>query len=127
MPDTTLTLPWPPSVNHYWRTVRGRTLISRQGRDYRAQVEKLAAGLVTSAGRLALTIHACPPDRRRRDLDNLLKAPLDAMGHAGLYVDDSQIDSIHIVRGDVARQAGGYLLVTIGPSRACAFDPEVTP
>ncbi len=27
-----LTLPYPPSVNHYWRRVGLRTLISREGR-----------------------------------------------------------------------------------------------
>jgi crossover junction endodeoxyribonuclease RusA len=35
---------------------------------------------------------AFPPDRRRRDLDNLLKALLDSIEHAGVYEDDSQID-----------------------------------
>jgi crossover junction endodeoxyribonuclease RusA len=107
----TLTLPWPPSVNHYWRNIAGRTLISRQGRDYRAQVEKLAAGLAITHGRLAISIQACPPDKRRRDLDNLLKAPLDAMAHAGLYADDSQIDQLAVHRGAVV--AGGRLVVTL--------------
>ena len=27
-----LTLPYPPSINHYWRRVGPRTLISREGR-----------------------------------------------------------------------------------------------
>ena len=35
---------------------------------------------------------AFPPDRRRRDLDNLLKPALDALQHAGVYEDDSQVD-----------------------------------
>ena len=35
------TLPWPPSVNHYWRTphrgpLAGRTMISAEGRTYRS-------------------------------------------------------------------------------------------
>jgi hypothetical protein len=29
-----LTLPYPPSVNHYYRRVGPRTLISREGREY---------------------------------------------------------------------------------------------
>ncbi|AKC12291.1 TPA: RusA family crossover junction endodeoxyribonuclease [Escherichia coli] len=36
---------------------------------------------------------------RRRDLDNILKAPLDALTHAGLLIDDEQFDEINIVRG----------------------------
>ncbi|EGM8635893.1 RusA family crossover junction endodeoxyribonuclease, partial [Escherichia coli] len=35
----------------------------------------------------------------RRDLDNILKAPLDALTHAGLLMDDEQFDEINIVRG----------------------------
>ena len=36
-------------------------------------------------------IEAWMPDKRVRDLDNLLKAPLDALTRAGFWVDDSQI------------------------------------
>ncbi|EOO4515428.1 hypothetical protein ACSIMR_005209, partial [Escherichia coli] len=31
--------------------------------------------------------------------DNILKAPLDALTHAGLLIDDEQFDEINIVRG----------------------------
>ena len=31
-----LELPYPPSVNTYWRSVAGRVLISKAGRMYRA-------------------------------------------------------------------------------------------
>jgi crossover junction endodeoxyribonuclease RusA len=60
---------------------------------------------------LAVHITACPPDNRRRDLDNLLKATLDAMQHAGLYDDDSQIDSLKITRGPVEKP--GCLRITL--------------
>lgn len=113
-----LTLPWPPSVNRYWRSVvvkrRVRVLISSEGRQYRKRVlDEMVyrPKLYGPAVRLAVCIMACPPDRRRRDLDNALKAPLDAMMHAGLYADDSQIDSLTIERGPVVR--GGELRVSV--------------
>jgi Holliday junction resolvase RusA-like endonuclease len=36
-----VTLPFPPSVNTYWRTFRGRMIISAKGREYREVVENL--------------------------------------------------------------------------------------
>lgn len=96
----TIALPWPPSINHYWRHVGNRTLISREGRDYRERVFRTLArrNIPTLEGRLAVAMNAWPPDRRRRDLDNLPKAVLDACQHASLYADDSQVDLLLIKR-----------------------------
>jgi crossover junction endodeoxyribonuclease RusA len=111
----TLELPYPPSVNHYWRRVGARTLISREGRRFRARV---AAHLATRRIRRldgALDVHVTvhPPDRRRRDLDNAMKALLDALAHGGVYEDDGQIDRLEIVRGDVVPE--GKVVVRIAP------------
>lgn len=107
-----VTLPWPPSVNQYWRTFKGRMLLSAKGREYRQTV--LANALAErfpkyGDSRMAVEIVAYPPDRRRRDLDNLLKGLLDAMQAAGVYDDDSQIDSLCIRREAVT--AGGKVEV----------------
>jgi crossover junction endodeoxyribonuclease RusA len=93
-----LELPYPPSVNHYWRHVGPRVLVSRDGRAYQRAV-MLACGRQQGYGmsRLAVTVDAYPPDRRRRDLDNLGKALFDALGKAGLYHDDSQIRDLHLL------------------------------
>ena len=91
-------LPYPPSINHYYRRVGNRTLISREGRAYRVSVCAILAdlGVRPLAGPLELWIEAFPPDRRRRDADNLLKSTLDALEHGGLYHDDGQIKSLHV-------------------------------
>jgi len=95
-----LSLPWPPSINHYYRRVGNRTLISRPGRNYRRTVVRQLRPHFREPlrGRLGVTIHAHPPDKRRRDLDNAQKALLDALQHAGVYADDSQIDALAIHR-----------------------------
>ncbi|WP_407229124.1 RusA family crossover junction endodeoxyribonuclease [Escherichia coli] len=65
------------------------------------------------SGRLAIKVIAEPPDKRRRDLDNILKAPLDALTHAGVLMDDEQFDEINIVRGQPV--SGGRMGVKIYP------------
>ena len=86
-------LPWPPSVNHYYRRVGHRTLISREGRKYRQEVCAILRHLHTRPlqGDLSMTVDAHPPDNRRRDLDNIQKSLWDALQYGGAYQDDSQI------------------------------------
>jgi crossover junction endodeoxyribonuclease RusA len=62
-------------------------------------------------GRLAVAMDAFPPDRRRRDLDNIQKASLDSMQHAGIYEDDSQVDLL-VTRRKLPIP-GGQLVVQI--------------
>jgi crossover junction endodeoxyribonuclease RusA len=111
----TLVLPYPPSVNHYWRTFRGRMLISEKGRSYRQAVNTVCSlyrkNVATLRGRLEVTIWVRAPDRRRRDLDNVPKAVLDALQHAGVYADDGQIDRLVVEREGPTHD--GSLLVEI--------------
>ena len=91
-------LPYPPSINHYWRRVGPRTLISREGRRFRQRVLAILAalGVEPLLGRLAVQGEDFPPDGRRRDIDNVQKALLDALQHGGAYADDSQIVQLAI-------------------------------
>lgn len=119
MNDITIELPWPPSTNRIWRNVvvRGRpqTLLSVEGRQFRTLAAQhcLIARVAGKnlAGRLDVSLVAMPPDRRARDLDNVLKATLDALTHAGVWLDDSQIDRLTVSRGEITK--GGRLVVTI--------------
>jgi len=110
-------LPFPPSVNRYWRHVAigrsVRAITSEAGRKYRKEVVALLGGAAkyTDKQRLAITLWAYPPDRRRRDLDNLPKAVLDAIEAAGVVEDDSQFDELHVVRCGVVE--GGRVVVEI--------------
>lgn len=109
-----LTLPWPPTMNTYWRNVANKTLISKEGRDYRRAVVRYVVDnrdIAALRGRLAVSIVAYQPDKRQRDLDNLLKAPLDALEKAGVYLSDSQIDALSIRRE--YDKANPCLVVTI--------------
>lgn len=119
-PDVvTLVLPFPPTVNTYWRSVylprqrRSQVLISERGRTYRKDVIAIvkARQIKPLLGDLRVDALFNPPDRLRRDLDNLPKALLDALAHAGLFEDDSQIREMHLRFGSVLR--GGQAVVRV--------------
>jgi Holliday junction resolvase RusA-like endonuclease len=97
-------------MNHYWRHVGPRILISREGRTFRTNVCALLGGggprKPPAGGRIALAMDAFPPDARRRDLDNLLKPVLDALQHGSIYEDDSQVDLLVVRRCRTDRPRG---------------------
>lgn len=106
MTSYTLTTHWPPTVNTYYRSAGGKVLISASGRSYRASV---AVSVMASrargqlprmpiAGRLSVRLDLYQADARKRDIDNLPKALLDSLTKARVWIDDSQIDQLFIVR-----------------------------
>ncbi len=56
-------------------------------------------------------IWVSPPDKRKRDLDNLVKATQDALQEAGCYENDCQIFGLHVERGEIIK--GGKVRVMI--------------
>jgi Holliday junction resolvase RusA-like endonuclease len=95
-----LELPWPPSLNHYYRHVGPRVLISRDGRKYRENVTAIArrTGHATFKCPVQVELDLYPPDNRRRDIDNSQKSLLDALTCAGVYEDDSLIHKITVTK-----------------------------
>ena len=131
--DLTMTLSFPPSVNHYWRHVamplgKGRkgysvrSMISAKGREYKQTVcrevlaQRAHLGITTP---VRMYIAFCPTDRRRRDVDNYAKALFDSLVEAKVLEDDSLIRDLRLVWGEVT--PGGRAVVTI---RKMAVPPE---
>lgn len=109
----TLTLPYPPSVNKYWRMGGNGVFISAQGRGFRQAVVRIlsAKNHKTLGERLRVEIEVYPPDKRKRDLDNVLKALLDALQSAQIFEDDEQIDHLVVRRSKVIE--GGKIIVSV--------------
>ncbi len=113
------TLPWPPSVNHYYypaiNKITKKPMIAKTSRalKYRNDVYVLARTNKTLFGRIYLHVIAYPPANGRHDLDNLLKALCDALEYAKVYKNDSQIDRIIIERGKT--KTYGEIEVKINP------------
>lgn len=115
----TLVLPYPPSVNRWIRALgRGRAVLTKEARTYKLQVAEVMSELeldgpiFPSKTPVAVMYQVHPPDRRRRDLSNILKALEDSLnGH--LWEDDCQISQFQMVRCPVV--PGGQVVLSVSP------------
>lgn len=102
-PTIRLELPYPPSVNSYWLANGHRRYISKEGVAFTQAVDfivKQSGAKSFEEKKVAISVMIHPRSRRKFDLDNTLKAILDALMKAGMYNDDSQIEYIEIARGE---------------------------
>jgi crossover junction endodeoxyribonuclease RusA len=119
-----LTLPYPPSVNHY-KSI-GRLTRTKTGKLYQARVNspetkrffyevwmKCRAEGVKSLldSTIALEVDVHPSDARKRDLDNILKVLIDSLVKAGCFNDDSQIALLTVKRCSIIE--GGQIICRI--------------
>ena len=119
MPDFEFNLPYPPTVNHYHQPVRqGRGVRIIKGAKARAyQADAVAA--ITAAGLDAegidgpvrITITLNPPTLARYDVDGRPKGVLDALTAAGFWLDDSQVQSMTVEKGEKVK--GGSAVVKV--------------
>ena len=99
-----LVLPWPPSVNRIWRAIAGRVVLSEAARRYGVKLANaLPPGPVDPLrGRLSVTMLMCPPvnlKNRAHDIANREKVMMDGLTKQRVWLDDSQIDMMLIMRG----------------------------
>jgi len=107
-------LPWPPSTNRLWRQGRGRVHLDPKARTWREEAQwalRLRWGRQEPLeGPVQVHLVAVPPDRRKRDLDNVAKSVLDALN--GLVIgDDSQVRRLLLDRTEPQRP--GWVLVRL--------------
>lgn len=114
-------LPFPPSVNTYWRKDKWRhhIYLSEAGQQYREaagwalQQQKMQLLLDSRrphcfplCGRLAVTLTYHRGDNVSYDVDNFCKSVADLLTHCHIIVDDQQIDRLVQIRGAVRPRAG---------------------
>lgn len=114
-----VSLPYPPSVNRMWRHFRGRTVLSSDGKAYKAEVQRLALakGAELMTGSLRLRVKLLPKTKKNgtasaivMDLSNCLKVAEDAL-QGVCYANDRQVESIRLDYGDAVD--GGGLIIRI--------------
>jgi len=106
-------LPWPPSVNRYWRRHGHTIYLSNEGRAYRKNVVAMLydQDYDMMIGPIDMVVELHPPTKRLFDVDNFNKGPLDALAYAKVYSDDSQIVHLDIWKREKVK--GGMAVVTV--------------
>ncbi len=105
-----LKLPYPPTINHYYKkghlrlskkqNLYRQTILSEKAINYKKTVHLICVlnKIKKLMGSLKLIAFAFPPDRRKRDNDNIRKALFDSLQYSNIFDDDSQICDDRIIR-----------------------------
>lgn len=95
---TPIHLPYPPTLNTSKVPINGRQISSLRYRRWRVEAMAMIAQQRPQRikGDYRMTIVAIRPDRRRRDLDNIIKPCGDALVNAQIVEDDSLAQSIFV-------------------------------
>lgn len=120
-------LPWPPTINHYYidsvakKIVKGKTryfvrkVIGQEGLKFRSKVRSIInnkSNYYLVQGLLGVSIQACIPDKRKRDIDNIFKPTLDALTKAYVWKDDKQVEKLYIERGTQVKDGCLWVQIT---------------
>jgi crossover junction endodeoxyribonuclease RusA len=111
-----LNLPLPPTVNHYLKSSGFRRYLSKAAIEFREKVSDYVAEYnVPKLGtaRLEMQVTLYFATKRRQDIDNRIKALWDALAHAGVFDDDSQIDVLFLQRGAIKKGGGCLVYIDI--------------
>lgn len=106
----------PPTVNHLYRTsrssIRYKTSKGKEWQTCAAMIFRGAYGKPEPyAGDVMLDICFFVADRRRWDIDNRVKALLDALVMGGVLKDDRQVQSLHVQRKRVPETTQTFVMV----------------
>ena len=109
------TVPWPPSVNMWTRSFKGRSILTKKGRQYRVDLASHMTALKLNneglEGDLEVKMTLNPPTLRRYDIDNFCKSLFDGLTKVGFWNDDEQIVDLHIKKGEKTK--GGNVELTV--------------
>lgn len=108
-----------PSVNNLYftgRKLRGGKVLSKEQRSFRQRVlEELTKKKIEGIGAAAVEvlIYYRPPDKRKRDVDNYIKAVFDSLTAAHFWTDDSQVCRVQSCFLSPDRKAAGVFVQII--------------
>lgn len=110
---TCITLPFPPSTNAIWRNNRRTHKSPRYKAWLRVAKNAIHAQQPKQVkGPISVDFRIERPDRRRRDLDNFLKAALDVLTQCAVIEDDYLVEDLRAAWAGPGKE----IHITIRPS-----------
>ena len=114
----TIKLPCPVSANQRLiKSKNGILINSSKYRDWHNlalfQIKNQFSKIETFQGRIKLSIEVHFRDKRRRDIDNIVKGLQDVLTDAKFFIDDCQIDELFVKREEIDTDKKGYVIVFI--------------
>lgn len=114
----TIKLPCPVSANQRLiKSKNGILINSSKYRDWHNlalfQIKNQFSKIETLQGRIKLSVEVHFKDKRRRDIDNIIKGLQDVLTDAEFFVDDCQIDELFVKRAEIDTDKKGYVIVFI--------------
>ena len=93
-------LPYPPSVNSLWRHTGKRTYRTNKYTSWAAEAAEYLSGQDIPSKPIAhpvkIEMAVGRPDRRRRDIDNLVKSVLDIICQNNILEDDHWVHDLNV-------------------------------
>jgi crossover junction endodeoxyribonuclease RusA len=111
----TLHLPWPPSVNHLWRHKGNKIYLNPRYKAWRKEAGwtmKVEGNFTRIDVPFSAILLLSPPNKSRRDLDNIIKPVLDLLQDLQWIKNDSLCQEL-TVKWDKSLPVG--VTVTIAP------------
>lgn len=103
----TCTVPVPPSVNNAYATIRGRRVLSKDGRSFKDTAGWLVRAAAIEQGwsggeRFVLSLRLYFRTNQRRDISNTVKIVEDCLAET-LGFDDCRVDKLLVIRAGIDR------------------------
>jgi crossover junction endodeoxyribonuclease RusA len=116
---THINLPFPVSVNGLYANRKGGRRKTEKYKAWIAAATVMGLRQVRNhhAKPVSVNIFATPPDKRRRDIDNIAKGVLDFLVDFGVLADDSLIKVLHIEWSK--KPQGMYVIIEDLPDGSC--------
>ena len=99
---TAIKVTFPTVTGNHYKTInfaRRKVFVTKAGQMYRLAIKADLMGSGAVKGYdvpLSVKMKIVPPDRRRRDIDNICKTLFDALTLAGLWTDDKLIKHLTV-------------------------------